>query len=69
VKYSDRNATEELKRRINPFKLRRLKSQVATEFPEKILMDRYCELTPEQVHLHKQFAAAEQEKIRKLLAC
>jgi hypothetical protein len=28
-----RHATEELKKKINPFKLRRLKSQVATELP------------------------------------
>ena len=66
MKYFDRKATEELKKRISPFKLRRLKSQVATELPEKIMMERYCELTPEQVQLYKQFASAEQEKIRKL---
>ncbi len=52
MKRADRKATEELKKRINPFKLRRLKSQVAKELPEKILMERYCELTPEQVQLY-----------------
>ncbi len=66
MKYSDKRAATELKRRIGPFKLRRLKSQVASELPPKIPMDRYCELTPEQVHLYKQFAAAESEKIRNL---
>ena len=66
MKQGDKRATEELKRRINPFKMRRLKSQVATELPEKIPMERYCELTAEQVHLYKKFALAEQEKIRNL---
>jgi hypothetical protein len=66
MKRGDKKATEELKKRINPFKLRRLKSQVAKELPEKILMERYCELTPEQVQLYKQYASAEQEKIRNL---
>jgi SNF2 family DNA or RNA helicase len=66
MKQGDRKATEDLKRRISPFKLRRLKSQVAKELPEKILMERYCELTPEQVQLYKQYATAEQEKIKNL---
>jgi ERCC4-related helicase len=66
IKQGDHKATEDLKRRISPFKLRRLKSQVAKELPEKILMERYCELTPEQVQLYKQYASAEQEKIRNL---
>jgi hypothetical protein len=66
MKRADKKATQDLKRRINPFKLRRLKSQVAKELPEKILMDRYCELTPEQVQLYKQYASAEREKIKNL---
>lgn len=66
MKRSDRKATEELKKRIGPFKLRRLKSQVEAELPEKISMERYCELTPEQVQLYKKFASHEQEKIRQL---
>jgi hypothetical protein len=66
MKRGIRTATEELKKKINPFKLRRLKSQVAKELPEKILMDRYCELTPEQVQLYRQFASTESERIRDL---
>jgi SNF2 family DNA or RNA helicase len=66
MKRGDRKATEEFKKRISPFKLRRLKSQVATELPDKIPMERYCELTAEQVRLYKQFAAAEREKIKNL---
>jgi hypothetical protein len=66
MKRSDKKATEELKKRIGPFKLRRLKRQVEAELPEKIPMERYCELTPEQVQLYRRFASAEQEKIRQL---
>jgi len=66
MKYKDRKATEELKKRINPFKLRRLKSQVESELPPKIPLDRYCELKPEQVQLYKEFAAAERDRIGKL---
>jgi hypothetical protein len=66
MKHSNKQASEELKRRINPFKLRRLKSQVASELPPKIPMERFCELTPEQAHLYKQYAASEQQKIRNM---
>lgn len=66
MKRSDRKATEDLKRRINPFKLRRLKNQVANELPEKIPMERYCELTAEQVQLYKKFASEEREKISQM---
>ena len=66
MKFSNKKAAEDLKRRINPFKLRRLKNQVATELPPKILMDRYCELTPEQVHLYKKYATQESERIKSL---
>lgn len=66
MKGGDRAITEELKKKINPFKLRRQKSQVATELPEKIPMERYCELTPEQVKLYREYASLESERIRAL---
>jgi SNF2-related domain/Helicase conserved C-terminal domain len=66
MKRGERTVTEDLKRRINPFKLRRLKKQVASELPDKIPMERYCELTPEQVKLYREYASAETERIRAL---
>jgi superfamily II DNA or RNA helicase len=66
VKRGDKKAIEGLKRRISPFKLRRIKKQVESQLPEKINMDRYCELTPEQVHLYKQFAADQQTRIKQI---
>lgn len=44
----------ELRRLISPFVLRRLKSTVLDELPEKIEDLRRCELTPEQVALYRQ---------------
>ncbi|HVB58299.1 MAG TPA: DEAD/DEAH box helicase [Candidatus Acidoferrales bacterium] len=66
MKHSDKRASAELKGRIDPFKLRRLKSDVAKDLPPKILMDRQCELTPEQAQLYKRFALEEQNRIRNL---
>ena len=66
IKHSDKRAAEDLKSRIAPFKLRRLKTDVAKELPPKILMSRECELTPEQVQLYKRYAMQEQNRIRRL---
>lgn len=66
MKAGNQAAVEALKKKISPFKLRRLKSQVESELPEKIPLDRYCELTPEQVQLYKSYAASERDRIDRL---
>lgn len=66
MRRGDRKTTQMLKKRIAPFKLRRQKKQVERDLPEKIYLERYCELTPEQVELYRKFALAEQDRIRKL---
>jgi SNF2 family DNA or RNA helicase len=66
MKRGDSKASEKLRRKVNPFKLRREKTLVANELPEKIPMDRHCELTPEQVQLYKRYAKDERERIAKL---
>jgi superfamily II DNA or RNA helicase len=66
MKRGDPGAKEKLRRRVNPFKLRREKTLVASELPAKIPMERYCELTPEQTQLYKRFATAERDRIAKL---
>ena len=48
----DKLAAERLGRRVRPFMLRRLKSEVAQDLPEKIEMDEWCELTEEQRQLY-----------------
>lgn len=66
MRRGDRGAQERLRKRVSPFKLRREKTLVESELPPKILMDRYCELMPEQVQLYKRYAMAERDRIAKL---
>ncbi len=50
----DWNAVRDnLKERLHPFIMRRLKEDVATELPPKIVIDQKLELTPIQVELYK----------------
>ncbi len=55
-------AEEMLKNRINPFILRRLKTEVAKELPAKILQDVPCRLTADQVALYHKFAGSEEAR-------
>ena len=47
-KFGVKKRALELQQKVAPFILRRTKSQVATELPEKIEMVIYCEMQPEQ---------------------
>jgi TATA-binding protein-associated factor len=38
-----------------PFILRRLKSEVLRELPEKIIQDYYCHMTEAQLELYREF--------------
>ena len=55
-RYADQQKTEQLKRIISPFILRRLKTdkEIAAELPDKVEIPWYCELTPQQVALYTQ---------------
>lgn len=48
-------ATEALHRQVLPFVLRRLKDDVLSELPPKIMQDYYCTLTPLQRQLYEDF--------------
>jgi superfamily II DNA or RNA helicase len=48
----DKVAAERLRATIHPFILRRTKSEVARDLPEKIEQDQFCELTGEQAALY-----------------
>jgi superfamily II DNA or RNA helicase len=48
----DRAVAERLRATIHPFILRRTKSEVASDLPEKIEQDQFCELTGEQAALY-----------------
>jgi SNF2 family DNA or RNA helicase len=56
-------AAEELKRKIAPFVLRRMKEQVATDLPPKIYVARECKLTREQSQLYAKVAGEGRERI------
>ncbi|OQX94923.1 hypothetical protein B6I21_08110 [candidate division KSB1 bacterium 4572_119] len=49
----NKEKTEELRKVINPFMLRRTKEQVLSELPPKIEDIRKCELSPDQLKLYK----------------
>ena len=46
---------QEIRKRIKPFILRRLKSEVLKELPEKIISDYNCEMQPEQRQKYEQY--------------
>lgn len=50
-------ATEALHRQVLPFVLRRLKDDVLSELPPKIIQDYYCTMTPLQFRLYEDFAS------------
>ncbi len=52
IEGGDKKAAERLRATIHPFILRRTKSEVAKDLPEKIETDNYCELTGEQAALY-----------------
>lgn len=52
IQAGDRQQAEALGKRIRPFVMRRLKSEVAANLPDKIEMDEWCELTDEQRQLY-----------------
>lgn len=45
--------TEELRKLIDPFVLRRTKKQVMQELPPKIEKVHFCEMSPEQAELYE----------------
>ncbi|KAG0475517.1 hypothetical protein HPP92_015203 [Vanilla planifolia] len=43
-------------KQVMPFILRNFKDEVLSDLPEKIIQDRYCDLTPLQLRLYEQFS-------------
>jgi len=63
----DDKVANKLSKRIRPFVLRRLKSEVAKDLPEKIIMEEWCELTEEQKSLYGQIQDQYAWPVRKSL--
>ncbi|KAK8545550.1 hypothetical protein V6N13_066828 [Hibiscus sabdariffa] len=51
-------AMEALHKQVMPFLLRRTKDEVLSDLPEKIIQDRYCDLSPVQLILYEQFSGS-----------
>ncbi|EYU37472.1 hypothetical protein ABFS82_01G048900 [Erythranthe guttata] len=51
-------AMEALHKQAMPFLLRRTKGEVLSDLPEKIIQDRYCDLSPIQLKLYEQFSGS-----------
>ncbi len=54
VKDSDVNAQNRLRQKVQPFILRRTKTEVAKDLPEKLEHQSLCELTDEQVKVYRE---------------
>ncbi|HEY8936156.1 MAG TPA: SNF2-related protein [Cyclobacteriaceae bacterium] len=66
-KKNDEGRSKKLGMVIKPFILRRHKSQVATELPEKVENIQYSEMTPEQEKRYEEVKTQYREKIFKLI--
>ncbi|KAK6923628.1 Helicase, C-terminal [Dillenia turbinata] len=51
-------AMEALHKQVMPFLLRRMKDEVLSDLPEKIIQDRFCDLSPVQLKLYEQFSGS-----------
>ncbi|CAH9101648.1 unnamed protein product [Cuscuta epithymum] len=51
-------AMEALHKQVMPFLLRRTKEEVLSDLPEKIIQDRYCDLSPVQLRLYEKFSGS-----------
>uniref|UniRef100_A0A1D1XEI5 TATA-binding protein-associated factor 172 n=1 Tax=Anthurium amnicola TaxID=1678845 RepID=A0A1D1XEI5_9ARAE len=55
-------AMEALHKQVMPFLLRRTKDEVLLDLPEKIIQDRYCDLSPVQLKLYEWFSDSDAKK-------
>lgn len=63
----DKEAMQSLRRKIFPFMLRRLKSEVLNDLPDRIEQTTYVEMSPEQERLYNQRRIYFQEQIGKAI--
>jgi hypothetical protein len=63
MREKDNSVAEDLKRKIAPFILRRMKEQVAQDLPPKIYVSRECALTREQSKLYERIAGEGRQRV------
>ncbi len=59
----DARTRDRLARRLRPFVLRRLKTEVAKDLPDKIEQVSYCDLTPQQAAVYEQILTSSRQAI------
>lgn len=62
-----RAVTERLKLKISPFFLRRTKEQVAPDLPTKLMIDEFCELSPDQQTVYKQLLEEGRRRVEEMV--
>lgn len=65
--YEEKQAKEDLKNILNPFILRRAKSQVATELPPKTDCILYCDMEDKQRHIYEYYRELYRNKLLNLV--
>jgi superfamily II DNA or RNA helicase len=63
TKEKDARAQSRLARRLKPFILRRLKTEVAADLPARLEQVAFCELTPDQRNVYQQLIEASRKEI------
>ena len=63
AKEKDAKAQTRLARRLRPFMLRRLKTEVASDLPAKLEQVSFCELTPDQRSVYQQVIEASRKEV------
>jgi superfamily II DNA or RNA helicase len=63
AKEKNAEAQSRLARRLRPFMLRRLKTEVAADLPAKLEQVSYCELTPDQRSVYQQVIEASRQEV------
>ena len=68
VQEHNRTMAEELRRRIRPFLLRRMKSTVLKELPAKMEQPWFCDMSARQKKLYAAYLAQSQKEFRQIMA-
>lgn len=63
AKLKDKQVADRLRRRVSPFILRRLKTDVAKELPERLEQIHFCEMSPEQSQFYHSILQESRNKI------
>ena len=63
AKLKDKQVADRLRRRVSPFILRRLKTEVAKELPDKIEQIHFCEMSSDQSQFYQSVLSESRNKI------